>query len=57
MGAVCVGIYPTLTAEQTAYILAHSESRAVFVEDVSQLEKVRSVRAELPSLQLIVLFE
>jgi long-chain acyl-CoA synthetase len=40
VGAITVGVYPTLTPEQTSYLLFHSESRLVFVEDESQLAKV-----------------
>ncbi len=56
-GAVSVSIYQTNSAEECQYVLHHSESRAVFVEDVEQLEKVRSVRSELPELELVVVIE
>jgi long-chain acyl-CoA synthetase len=42
-GAVVVPIYTTLTAEQTAYILADSGARAIFVSSQRHLEKVLSV--------------
>ena len=56
-GAVSVSIYQTNSAEECRYVLAHSESKAVFVEDSEQLEKVRQVRAELPNLEHIVIFD
>ncbi|HEX6459375.1 MAG TPA: AMP-dependent synthetase/ligase [Thermoleophilaceae bacterium] len=56
-GATCVSIYQTNSAEECHYVLAHSESRAVFVEDAEQLAKIREVEAELPALELIVVME
>jgi long-chain acyl-CoA synthetase len=43
IGAVVVGIYPTSTAEQTAYILNHSECRVAVVENKAQFDKVVSL--------------
>jgi long-chain acyl-CoA synthetase len=56
-GATCVSIYQTNSPEECHYVLHHSESRAVFVEDEEQLEKVRQVESELPKLELIVVME
>jgi long-chain acyl-CoA synthetase len=56
-GAASVSIYQTNSPEECQYVLAHSESRAVVVEDAEQLEKVRQIRAELPNLELIVVME
>lgn len=53
-GAVMVSVYPTLPADEVAYILAHSRSRAVFVEDAAQAGKVRSVRDRLPELRWVI---
>ncbi|MEE2903266.1 MAG: long-chain fatty acid--CoA ligase [Myxococcota bacterium] len=41
VGGITVGIYPTLTVEQTAHILEHSNARLVFVEDSEQFRKVQ----------------
>src|SRR5688500_9406102 len=46
-GTVSVSIYQTNSAEECAYVLGHSESKAVFVEDSVQLAKVREVRRDL----------
>lgn len=43
MGAVVVPIYTTLTPEQTAYILADSGARAIFVSSPKHFEKVLSI--------------
>jgi long-chain acyl-CoA synthetase len=56
-GATCVSIYQTNSPEECHYVLHHSESRAVFVEDAEQLAKIRHVEAELPELELIVVME
>jgi long-chain acyl-CoA synthetase len=56
-GATCVSIYQTNSPEECHYVLHHSESRAVFVEDQEQLEKIRHVEAELPDLELIIVME
>ena len=38
-------------------MLAHSDSRMVFVEDGEQLAKIRSVEADCPQLEQIVVFD
>ena len=56
-GATVVSIYQTNSPEECHYVLHHSESRAVFVEDGEQLAKVREVESELPNLELIIVME
>ncbi|MGI8440769.1 MAG: AMP-dependent synthetase/ligase [Thermoleophilaceae bacterium] len=56
-GAVSVSIYQTNSPEECHYVLEHSESRAVFVEDAEQLAKVREVESELPDLQHVIVTE
>jgi len=56
-GTVSVSIYQTNSAEECHYVLDHSESRAVFVEDAEQLAKVRAVEGDLPHLEHIVIFD
>jgi long-chain acyl-CoA synthetase len=46
-GAITVGVYPTLTAAQTRYVLEHSGCLVVFVEDADTLEKTRLALAGL----------
>jgi long-chain acyl-CoA synthetase len=57
IGAVVVGLYPTNTASECAYILAHSEAVLAFVEDDEQREKLASVQGELPGLREVIGFE
>ena len=56
-GAASVSIYQTNSPEECHYVLHHSESRAVFVEDASQLAKVREVQSELPGLEFIIVMD
>jgi long-chain acyl-CoA synthetase len=56
-GATCVSIYQTNSPEECHYVLHHSESRAVFVEDQEQLAKIREVEADLPDLEMVFVME
>jgi long-chain acyl-CoA synthetase len=56
IGAVVVGIYPTSTASESSYILAHSESVLAFAEDEAQRAKLESVRTELHELRDVLTF-
>lgn len=56
-GAVTVGAYPTLTPEQLAYIIDHSDSRVVIVEDAEQLAKVTAKKSELPKLERVLVWD
>jgi long-chain acyl-CoA synthetase len=55
--AVVATVYPTLTPDETAFILAHSGAKAVFVEDAAQLEKLRGIRDRLPRLRHAILLD
>ena len=57
IGAVVVGIYPTSTAKECAYILGHSESVLAFAENEEQRAKLASVHDETPALREIVRFD
>ncbi|MFL5895624.1 MAG: AMP-dependent synthetase/ligase [Thermoleophilaceae bacterium] len=56
-GGVSVSIYQTNSPQEVEYVASHSESKAIFVEDASQLAKVRSQRDQLPALEHIVIVE
>ncbi|MGA8762864.1 MAG: AMP-binding protein, partial [Candidatus Sulfotelmatobacter sp.] len=49
LGAVTVPVYSTLTADQTAYTIADSGARVIFVSTELQLRKVQSI---LPQTQV-----
>ncbi len=53
-GGVGVGLYPTSSAEQIAYIINHSDAEFVLVDSREQLEKVLSVRDQLPKVRQII---
>src|SRR3954453_13802605 len=57
IGGASVSIYQTNSPEECHYVLEHSESRAVFVEDEEQLAKIREVRDRLPALEHVILVE
>ncbi len=54
-GLVTVPVYPSNLPDQVEFILAHSEARAVFVEDAMQWNKVAGSRQRLPALATVVL--
>ena len=56
-GGVVNGIYPTDAAIQVEYLCADSSTFYLFVEDEEQLDKVLEVRARLPLLRKIVVFD
>ncbi len=56
-GGATTTVYPSTNAEDSAYILADSDSKIVFAEDDAQLEKLNEKRSELPNLTKVVLFD
>src|SRR3954470_13890424 len=55
LGVADVPIYPTLTAEQAAYILKDSGARVAFVSSSEQLEKLRKVIGETAIEKVVVM--
>ena len=53
-GGIGVGLYPTSSAEQIAYIINHSDAEFVLVDSREQLQKVLSVREQLPKVRHII---
>ena len=53
-GATVVPIYQTNSPNECQYVLEHSGSKFVIVENEAQLEKVREVRDQLPELETVV---
>jgi len=51
------GIYPTDAPAQVEYLLTDSSSVYAFVEDDEQLDKLLEVRARLPKLRKIIVFD
>lgn len=55
-GGIPAGIYTTNKKEIVAYILKHSNAKAVFVDNDEMLEKVMSVKDECTSVKKIVVW-
>lgn len=53
-GGVSVGIYPTLSGEQSAYILGDCSAKVLFVEESGLMEKVDPYLKDLPGLERII---
>ncbi len=56
-GAVNVPPHAPLTARQIHYQLADAGARWLFVSSAAQLDKIRPIRAELPQLKGVVVFD
>ena len=56
-GGISNGIYPTDAPTQVQYLCEDSATRVLFVEDDEQLDKALEVRAQLPLLSKVVVFD
>jgi long-chain acyl-CoA synthetase len=56
-GATLVTIYQTNSAPECQYVLEHSDSSAVFVEDGEQLAKVREIEGDCPALRHVIVLD
>ena len=56
-GGVPAGIYQTCSPDEVAYIISHSESHIVFVEDIAQWNKVNETAERLSELHWVVLMK
>ncbi len=57
IGAVDVPVYPTMSPEDIAYILQHSETRFCFVSNQELYDKLVEVKDRLQHLQQVYTFE
>jgi long-chain acyl-CoA synthetase len=57
LGAVTVPVYSTTSPGKARYIVHDSGARVAFVSTAEQVEKLQSVRHQLPSLEAIVAFD
>ena len=55
--AVVVPVYHTNSPEECAYVLRHSEARAIFCEDAEQAQKIEAVRERLPRLRHTIVLD
>ncbi|MCO4743497.1 MAG: long-chain fatty acid--CoA ligase [Proteobacteria bacterium] len=56
-GAATTTLYPASTADESAHILADSESVLAFCSTWGQVDKLNSIRDKLPKLKTIVVFD
>ena len=56
-GGATTTVYPSSTAEDTAFILADSEAKFVFAEDQGQVDKLIGHRADMPRLVKVILID
>jgi long-chain acyl-CoA synthetase len=54
IGGVSVGVYPTSAPDQVAYVVGHSESQVLFIENEEQVDKVLQILPELQVKQVVV---
>ena len=57
LSAVVVPIYPTVPASDIAYIINHSGSKIIVLENQEMIDKVLSVKDQCPNLERIVFIE
>jgi long-chain acyl-CoA synthetase len=57
LGAQDVPIYPTISEEDYAYVLNHSESVFCFVSDKEVYDKVMAIKSEVESLKEVYTFD
>ncbi len=56
VGSCAIGIYHSLLAKDVRYIVDHSDAVLIFAEDESQLDKLLSIRSEIPDVRKVILF-
>src|ERR687898_345136 len=56
-GGTLVTIYQTNSPEECQYVLEHSDSRAIFVENAENLAKVREVEDRCPELEHVIVMD
>lgn len=56
LGAASVPVYPTQTPEIARYIVSHSESRALFVENAELWKKFGPALSDLKTLEVVIFF-
>ena len=56
-GLVTVAIYQTLAPDQVKYLLSHSESKVLIVDERKLLDQIIQMREELPALRRVILIE
>jgi len=55
IGAVTVPIYPTLTAEQIAWLLTDAGVKVLFLSTIEQLKKFREIESRTPVQKVVIM--
>jgi len=56
VGVGTVGIYQSNLPQDCQYIINHSDAVLVFAEDQAQLDKLLEIRAQIPNVRKVILF-
>ena len=56
-GAATTTIYPTTISDDVAFILQDSETQVVFAENDEQVEKLRGIKDQIPSVRKVVVID
>ena len=57
IGCVTCGVYSTNAPEQVAYVVGHSESKLLFVENEEQVDKVLQIYKDLEQLKKVIVWD
>jgi long-chain acyl-CoA synthetase len=57
IGAVLIPVYPTINAQELAYILYDAKVKIIFVNDIALHEKVKGILDSVPELKQIYSFD
>ncbi len=57
IGACSIGLYHSNTVKETEYIVRHSGSKVLFVEDEKQLQKILSIKKRITSVKHLVVMD
>ena len=56
-GGVSVGVYQDSLSREVSYVIDHSDSRFVVVEDQEQVDKILNIKAEIPKVERIIYYD
>jgi long-chain acyl-CoA synthetase len=57
LGAAVVGIYPTSVGDEIVHILTHADVGVVVAEDQEQVDKLLTLKEQLPALTTIIYYD
>ena len=57
VGGVQVGLFTDASAEEVAYIIAHSDARFILAQDQEQVDKMLAIRARIPKVERVIYWD